>query len=179
MLTRHLTLRRCYARAATVPPFAPPGFIAPLSCVGVIVPHAAVTICGMVVGGISVRLIAARRLDRHAPQCARRSCCAALPLDCGSLRPRALCNATSAFPNVLSGRHHCQSWMALRRCRPSRHPRKAPPLSCVRFHGLPSTLIGIVAPLLCAGAIVCHRHWSLDCFRGRSVRRCRCHLSWA
>ena len=98
MSTRRLTPRRCYARAATVPPFALSGFIAPISCVGVIAPHANVTVCGMVVGAISIRLIAARRLDRHAPQCARRSCHAALPLDRGSSRQQAPCNATLAFP---------------------------------------------------------------------------------
>ena len=98
MSTRRLTPRRCHARAATVPPFAPPGFVAPLSCAGVIVRHAAVTVCGVVAGAIDVRLITARRLDRHASHCARRSCRAAPPLGWGSLCPRATRDATPAFP---------------------------------------------------------------------------------
>ena len=64
-------------------------------------------------------------------------------------------------PGVLAGRHRRGRRTALRPCCPSPHQREAPPISCVRFRGPSWTLLGLVAPLSCAGAIFRHRHRSL------------------
>ena len=91
--------------------------------------------------------------------------------------PRACCHSSAICAAWL-----CCAALVRRRDCPLCHrhrPRKAPPISCLRFCGPPSTLLSIVALLLCVEEIVCHRHRLLDRRRGWSVCRRRCHLSWA